>query len=187
VDGLLTITVTLTPPVDTELFLLAPPDTDSRGTASATRPGPTTPVLDIDGDGNPGLTIRSSSMNPTESDTEKFQEWDFVASSDTVLNGPVTLELWTSLEGKAGEDLDYAAWVDDCFGATCTPLTSTDNIHIDDWSTTTTWEQRTVTVGSLQNRLVPAGHTIRVRLAFNHSDVWLPFGGGMDTSLHLTQ
>jgi hypothetical protein len=185
--GILTITVTLGPPVDTELFLLAPSDTSSRGTASTTRPSPATPVLDIDGDGHPGLTIRSSSMNPTESDHTKFQEWDFPVASDMVLNGPVTLDLWTSLEGKAGEDLDYAAWLDDCLGATCTPLTSTSNIHVDDWSSSTSWELRQVTVGSLANRLVPAGHTIRVRLAFNHKDVWLPLGGGMDTSLHLTQ
>ena len=92
------------------------------------------------------------------------------------MNGPITMDLWTSLEGKDNEDLDYAAWVYDCATpSSCTLLASTANVHVDDWSTTTTWEKRTVTVGSAA-RTVPAGHTIKVRLAFNHSDVWLPLG-----------
>ena len=169
------------------LYLEAPPNNFTRGAASTTRPDPTTPITDIDADGNDGLTIESGGMKPDETDPRKFHEWDYPVPSDMLLNGPVTLDLWTSLEGRANEDLDYAAWVYDCLGATCSLLTSTEDIHIDNWSTTTTWEQRTVTVGSVQNTLVPAGHTVRVRMAFNHKDVWLPLGGGMDSSLNLTQ
>ncbi len=60
------------------------------------------------------------------------------------------------------------------------------NVHVNNWSTTTTWEKRTVTVGSA-NRTVAAGHTIQVRLAFNHTDVWLPLDSAHPSSLNYTQ
>jgi hypothetical protein len=183
--GTLTITVSSVSPVTTSLYLHAPADTATTGTASTTRPPATTPIVDVDGDGHPGLTVRSSGMKPDESDVTKYQEWEYAVPSDLSLNGPVKLNLWTSLKDKAREDLDYAAWVYDCVGGACTLLTGTSDIHIDDWSTTTTWEQRSVTVGSVDTT-VPAGHSIRVRIAFNHSDVWLPLGNAMDASLDLT-
>ncbi len=185
--GQLTITVTVAPSSTTRLYLTAPADTASTGTATTTPPGAGVPVTDIDGDGDPGLTVKSSNLKEDEDDVTKFQEWEYAAPSDLVLNGPVTLDLWTSLEDDDDADLDYAAWVYDCFAGSCTLLTSTSNIHIDGWSTRPTWEQRTVTVGSLDSVVVPSGHTIRVRLAFDHKDVWMPLGGGMDSSLNLTQ
>ncbi len=184
VTGTLTITVSLLPPSITQLFL-QPVDTYSTGALTSTPP--VGAVSDWDLDGNPGLTIRSSDMKPTESDPTKYQIWSYpVPPSGMNFDGPITMDLWTSLKDQANKDLDYAAWVYDCNGvAGCSLLASTVNVHVNNWSTTTTWEKRTVTVGSSKT-LVPAGHTIEVRLAFNHTDVWIPLDSAHPTSLNYT-
>ncbi len=112
--GQLTISVTVLPSSTTRLYLTAPADTASTGTATTTAPGAGVPVTDIDGDGDPGLTVKSSNTQEDEDDVTKFQEWEYLVPSDLVLNGPVTLDLWTSLEDDDDADLDYAAWVYDC-------------------------------------------------------------------------
>ena len=175
----LTVTVLVSPVQD---LFLQPVDTSSIGSLSTTPPS--NALGDYDSDGNPGLTIKSSDMKPTENDPQKFQEWSYpVPTGGLTMNGPITMDLWTSLKNQANHDLDYAAYVYDCATASsCTLLASTANVHVNDWSTTTTWEKRTVTVGSA-SLTVAAGHTIKVRLAFNHSDVWLPLDSAHPSSL----
>ncbi len=183
--GRLTITVTLLASSTVDLYL-QPVDTVSMG--SLTTSPPVGGIGDYDSDGSPGLTIDPSSMHDDETDTQKYQEWSYpVPAGGLTLNGPITMDLWTSLKDQADKDLDYAAWVYDCDASSaCTLLASTVGVHVDQWSTTTTWEKRTVTVGSA-NSAVPAGHTIRVRLAFNHEDVWLPLDSAHPSALTYTR
>ena len=182
--GTLTITVTVLASSTVDLYL-QPVDTVSMGSLTTTPPS--TGIGDYDADGSPGLTIDPSSMKPDETDPQKFQEWSYpVPTGGLTMNGPITMDLWTSLKDEADKDLDYAAWVYDCGPAGCALLASTVGVHIDNWSTTTTWERRTVTVGSA-NTTIPAGHTVKVRLAFNHTDVWLPLSSTYPSSLSYTR
>ncbi|PKW27437.1 Ig-like domain-containing protein [Phycicoccus duodecadis] len=184
-SGTLTITVTLLPSSVMDLYL-QPVDTLSTGALSTAPPG--NGIGDYDADGNPGLTIKPSDMKPTETDPLKYQEWGYaVPSGGLTMNGPLTMDLWTSLKNQAGKDLDYASWVYDCTApSTCSLIASTVNVHVSKWSTTTTWEEHTVTVGSADTT-VPAGHTIKVRLAFNHTDVWMPLDTAHPSSLTYSQ
>ncbi len=182
--GTMTITVTLLPTSIIQLFM-QPVGTYTTGSLTTTPP--LNGIADYDLDGNPGLTIKSSDMKATETDPLKYQEWSYpVPAGDVVMNGPITMDLWTSLKNQANHDLDYASWVYDCNGFFgCSLIASTVNVHVNNWSTTTTWEKRTVTVGSA-NRTVLAGHTIKVRIAFNHTDVWLPLDSAHPSSLNYT-
>ena len=179
-----TVTVTTLPVTATAAFLNPPADTVQVGVMTLT--DPSTPFVgDWDSDGIPGLTVRSGGTSETESDPEKFQMWDLtVPSGGLGLNGPVSLELWTSLEGEAFKNLDYSAWLYECSPG-CTPLTATEDLHVDDWSTTTTWERRTVSVGSV-TRNIAAGSTLRLRLGFGHKDVWMPLADGYESKLIFT-
>ncbi|WP_299443583.1 Ig-like domain-containing protein [uncultured Phycicoccus sp.] len=184
--GTMTITVTLLPGSTVNLFL-QPVGTFAVGSLTTTPPAGG--IGDYDSDGNPGLTIKSGGLKPDESDPLKYQEWSYpVPGGGLTMNGPITMSLWTSLENNADQDLDYAAWVYDCDGGggACSLIASTVGVHVDNWSTTTTWEQRTVTVGSA-NRTVAAGRTVKVRLGFNHKDVWLPLDSAHPSALIYTQ
>ncbi len=170
-----TVTITVTPgAISANVAYLNPTDTISVGQLTTTPPTGHPIVIDLDGDLNPGLTLRSGGTDLSENDPTKYQEWELVVPSGGLsLNGPVSLEIWTSLENKAFQDLDYSAWVFACNPGCGSPLAGTEKLHVDNWSTTTTWETRTVSIGSV-NTFLPAGSTLRLRIGFNHSDVWIP-------------
>ena len=181
VQGTVTITSTLlqTP---TERLYLQPVVNDSVG-AMSTSP-PAGGIGDWDDDGHPGLTIKDSNMKEDETDPAKFQAWGYpVPAGGVSLNGPVTMTLWTSLKGLAPRGLDYTAWLYDCVAGSCSRFASVVDVHVDNWSTTTTWQQRTFTIGSA-TRSIPFGHTLRVRLAFHHIDVWIPLDAAHPSSLN---
>ena len=54
---------------------------------------------DTDGDGNPGLTINKSDQKLTNTDGEDYQEWGVVTPTNLVLDGPVSLQLWSTSRG----------------------------------------------------------------------------------------
>ncbi|WP_460458901.1 cadherin-like domain-containing protein [Angustibacter peucedani] len=182
--GTVTITATAAPPTSQSLYLRGG-DTLSVGVLSPT--APLSAPTDWDGDGDPGLTIKHGDMKVTELDVRKFQLWSYpVGAGGLALDGPVQLRLWSSPELKADKAVDYAVWVDDCdaLGLTCVPVVSSVKVHVDDWTTTTTWEQRTITVGSAQHT-VAAGRQLRLRLMFGHEDLWLPLDAAHPSELLL--
>ncbi len=181
-----TITATAAPVTTSTLYLLG-------GSTLLTSPmsttAPASAPTDWDLDGHPGLTIKDSDLKPTETDTHKYQSWSYATpAGGLTLNGPMSVNLWSSPHFKANQDLDYAAWVYNCdsLGGNCQLLTSAVNIHVTKWSTTTTWEQRTLPLGSVTQTLT-AGRTLRVRLAFHRSDLWLALDQNHPSSLQLTQ
>ena len=181
-----TITATAAPVTTSTLYMLGG-STLLTGAMSTT--APTTPATDWDLDGHPGLTIKDSDLKPTEGDPRKYQLWSYtVPTGGLTLNGPVSVNLWSSPHFKANQDLDYAAWVYDCdaLGGNCQLLTSAVNIHVTKWSTTPTWEQRSLPLGSV-SRALTAGHTLRVRLAFHRSDLWLALDQNHPSWLQITQ
>ncbi|HSS68884.1 MAG TPA: tandem-95 repeat protein [Nocardioidaceae bacterium] len=184
-SGTMTISVTLLAPGH-EVLYLRPSDTDEIGAMDPSMPG--SGVSDWDHDGDPGLTVKSSNLDESETDARKFQTWSYAAPPGGLdLNGPVSLDLWTSLEGRAHEDLEYAAWVYECgpAGASCTRLLASGDVAVDNWSTTTTWEEREITIGAI-NATVEKDHLLRVRLMFHGRDVWLPLDAAHASSLTIT-
>jgi Bacterial Ig domain len=181
--GTMTITVTLLAAGQQDLYL-QPGDTDQIASMDPSAPAG---VSDWDHDGKPGLTIKSSDLKESLTDEHKFQTWSYtVPGGGLSLNGPVALDLWTSLQNKANEDLEYAAWVYDCApGGGCTTLLATGRVAVSKWSTTTTWEEREVTLGSVSDT-VPAGHLLRMRLMFNKRDVWMPLDSAHASKVSLT-
>lgn len=101
------------------------------------------------------------------------------------------MDLWTKLENGDDDDdeldLDYSAWVLDCPPVgPCAILTSTEDVHVNSWRTQAAWQKRVVTVGSVNNKTLLPGHTLRIRVGFDHSGVFLPLGGGYSSSLNYT-
>jgi putative nucleotidyltransferase with HDIG domain len=182
--GSLTITVTLAPAGSLDLYL-QPSATDVIGPMDMS--APTGGVSDWDADGKPGLTIKSSDLKESLTDVHKFQTWSYaVPAGGLDLNGPVTLDLWTSLQNKANEDLEYSVWVYDCGpGGSCATVLATGKVLVADWSTTTTWEEREITLGSVNDSL-PNDHSLRLRLMFNKRDVWMPLDAAHPSKLTLT-
>jgi hypothetical protein len=182
-----TVTVTVTPaPVSPSTLYLR--GGSSLLTTPMTTGAPTEPATDWDHDGHPGLTIKASDLKPTEADTHKFQTWSWaVPSGGLTLHGPMSLSLWSSPRFKSGQDVDYSAWVYSCDGggASCQLLTSAVKVHVAKWSSTTSWERRTISLGSASATMAP-GRTLRVRLAFGKSDIWLPLDQAHPSSLSFT-
>ena len=181
-----TVTITVTAgPITPNRAYLNPTDTLSVGALTFAAPSGN-PLIDLDGDLNPGLTVRSGGTDLNENDPTKYQEWELVIpAGGLTLNGSVSLDIWTSLEGETGKNLDYSAWVFKCDPGCGAPLAGTEQLHVDDWSTTTTWEQRTVSIGNV-NTFLPAGSTLRLRVGFGHSDVWIPLDDAHLSSLIFT-
>jgi putative nucleotidyltransferase with HDIG domain len=183
--GTMTITVSLGVLGLRNLYL-QPADTDEVGVLDPS--APTGGVSDWDSDGKPGLTVKDSDLHESESDQRKYQTWSYAVPAGGVeLNGPVTLDLWTSAEGRAHEDIEYAAWIYECGpgGGSCSRLLATGKVAVKNWSTTTTWEQRELTLGSISGTF-PKDHLLRVRLMFNKRDIWMPLDSAHPSKLSLT-
>ncbi len=77
-----------------------------------------------------------------------------------------------------GEHVDYSIWLYSCnaAGTSCVRLATADDVHVDRWSPGLGWEDRTLQVGTV-NQTIPAGRVLRVRLAFEHNDVWVALDG----------
>ena len=188
-DGVATDTATVTISVASalttgELFLTGV-GVDGTTSALSTSPPPAAdPPPDVDGDGEPGRTIRSSGGALDEDDPERFHDWVVTPVDDLLLDGPVTLELTSvnaDLEG--GRAVDYTVGLYECLpGGGCTLLAATVDVHVEDWNPTGTWSRRTLTVGSV-SETVEAGNTLRVRLLFGHRDVYVALTGDRPSSL----
>ena len=137
-------------------------------------------LADFDGDGNPGLTIRNSDGHGNQPGA-RFQIWTYTTVAPIVLNGPVTLGLWSSqgLFGSLQKGTLYSYLYDctaggatDPYWAGCTTLAS--NVAFEDpWNTSLLdWGNRSITIGSV-NGTIAAGHELRIRILFHGKDLWL--------------
>jgi hypothetical protein len=156
-------------------------------TGALTVGAPTEGATDWDGDKHPGLTIRDSDLKVTTSDATKYQQWSYAApSGGLTLSGPVSLDLWSTPKQRKDQDIDYSAWLYSCnsSGGGCQLLTSATNVRIRKWSTTTTWQRRTIGIGSVTTT-VPSGRVLKLRLQFHRSDMWLALDASHPASLVL--
>jgi hypothetical protein len=100
-----------------------------------------------------------------------------------ILNGPVTLHLWSSASGFAG----IYAYLYDCTagGASCTQIAS-GNLQTHNWlGLGLGFSEHDVTVGSV-SRTLPAGHEVRVSLQVTSGDQWVAMTSSFPSSLELS-
>lgn len=181
--GTLTI-VAAAPAQPSRLYLRG---SSTTATGALTVSAPTEAATDWDGDNHPGLTIRDSDLKVTATDPTKYQQWSYSApSGGLTLNGPVALDLWTTPKQRKDQDIDYSAWLYSCNGSggSCQLLTSATNVHVSKWSTTTSWQRRTIGIGSV-SATVPSGRVVKLRLQFHRSDMWLALDAAHPASLVL--
>ena len=139
-DAVVTITVSFVSSSDT-LYLSGSGPSSDVWNMSTTAPGAVSPVPDYDGDGNEGLTIRHSGGGEGESDPQKRQEWVYAPLLPLVLNGPVTLRLWSTVRNfDVNKDVHPHVYLYDCLlgGIACVKIAEND-VHVDDWSAAPTW------------------------------------------------
>ncbi len=145
------------------------------------------PVPDWDGDGAPGRTVKDSGQKKDEDDPEKVHDWLYAVPSSLRIDGAVTLTLTSAVEElQGGKDVDYTAFLDDCnaAGTGCTELARVQDVHVDDWNPDGAWSTRTLTIGTV-NHTVTAGRVLRLRLLFDHKDVWIALTADRPSHLNL--
>jgi hypothetical protein len=156
----------------------------------ATAPSAADPEPDHDGDTLEGLTIEKGNETLSNTDPDEFQHWSITTSSDLVLNGPVSLRLWSTVSHfESSKAVDYSIWVLDCAadGTGCTTIASTVNVHVDEWNGgLADWVPRDIVVGSVDHTIV-GGRMLRVRLMFDHENLWVALSGTRPSQLLVTQ
>jgi hypothetical protein len=180
-DAVVTITVSST--TSSSLLYL------SGGGPNMTTSSPpaASPVPDYDGDGNPGLTILKGGGQENEPDPTKFQEWTYSPSSSLSLNGPVTLQLWSTVEFfQVDKEARPHLYLYDCAagGGGCVKIAQND-VHVPKWNGTPDWVYRELTVGSVARTITP-GRELRVRLQVQHNSLWVAMTAAYPSALAVT-
>lgn len=193
-DGALTdtgtVSVTLAPGPADRLWLTGTPSLGDASLASTTPPVSTGNIApDHDGDNSPGTTIRRSRQFGTETDRKKFHSWNHETLTDLVLNGPVSLDLWSSTaDFDPTQDLDWTLRLFDCDAAVtaCTLINEQVHVHTPSWNRgAATWVHRTLSIGNV-NHTVPAGRVLQVAMQVGHTEIWLPLSAELPAILNLT-
>lgn len=151
-------------------------------------PPAATPVPDHDNDLKPGLTIKASDGSEGNTDPAQWQEWADTGASALSLDGPVTLQLWSTIEfltlGRQGQAFVYLY---DCAsgGGGCIKIAE-NNVYLSDWNgLIPDWVYHEVTVGSV-TRALSASRRLHVRLLFQYEDLWVAMTAGYPTALAVT-
>ncbi len=152
----------------------------------ALAPATANPEPDSDGDGSPGLTVKKSNQDINNTHPDESHQWSLVASSPLVLDGPVSLRLWSSSKDfHPNDDEDYSIWLEDCAadGTACVIVANAHDVHVHAWNGgVADWVYREITVGSVSHTLA-AGRMMRLRLMFNHHDLWIANSGTRPSQL----
>ncbi len=183
-----TVTITVNSGVTAGSFYLGTSGSSATNYALTTTPPPgAAPVPDFDADGDPGLTLKSSGGAESETDPRRFHLWTYVAPSPIALDGPVTLDLWSTVEdfdvNKLGNPF---VWLYDCAGGgtACVKLAGTE-LRARVWNNGPTWTNQMITVGSVTHTIA-AGRELRVRLMERRNDLWVAMTAAYPSRLEVT-
>ena len=149
---------------------------------------PSDPAADYDDDGDPGLTIKKRE-GVFDDDGRRFQHWQLAPSAPLVVSGPVRLELWAALRDFRDErhPITTFVWLHDCRedGTDCRRLLRT-AIDVEDWDRgTDDFVRHDLDLGPLSTTVAP-GRMLRMRLMFDHQDMWVALTDAHRSRLVLT-
>ena len=157
--------------------------------AMTTTPPPVAvPVPDSDGDGKPGVTIKASNGAESNPDPDEYHLWTYAPSAPLVLDGPVKLELWSSIANfEIGKPAHPYVYLYDCAvgGTGCVKIAQND-FHRENWNVGPTWTRRLLVVGSV-TRTIAVGRELRVRVLNSHEKLWIAMTAAYPSGLIITQ
>ena len=187
-DGIVTISVLSTPAIPSLLHLQSVGSSADWFDMSAPLQPASGGVPDYDGDGDPGLTIKHSNGNATENDPRKWQGWVYPATAPLVLNGPVILQLWSSVAGftllKGAHPYMYL--YDCAAGGSGCVLIADNDIQVNNWNgLLASWVRHDLAIGSV-SRTIAAGRELRVKLLVDKNDIWVAMTAAYPSRLALT-
>ena len=187
-DADVTITVSLSSM--TSLLYLGTSGPSSDVWDLTTSPAPAaSPVPDFDGDGDPGLSIKATNNGESESDPRKWHEWARpISLTPLVLNGPVTLQLWSTIDGFDPDDPAHPyVYLYDCLigGLACVKIAQNE-MQLQNWNGgVADWVYREITVGSV-SRTIFVGRELRLRLQVDKNDFWVALTAAYPSALAVT-
>jgi hypothetical protein len=133
-EAVVTITVTELP---TTLLYLGTSGFSPEVWDLTTAPPPAaSPVPDFEGDGYPGLSIYRGNGSEAESDARKWHTWVRPITAPFVLNGPVALQLWSTIGGFEPHSAGHPhVYLYDCLagGVACVKLAQS-QARVPDWN-----------------------------------------------------
>lgn len=190
-DGGLTDTATVTLQIDPVITSLQLYFGDAGSSASdydlvSSPPAAANPEPDVDGDGDDGLRIDKTDKGLLEADGDKYQTWSYtVPSGGLDLQGTATVQLWSALKDFDDEkDVHAYVWLLDCAGSSCTTIASADRFEAEWVPEGGTWVYDELTFASI-DYTIAAGRELRLRLQFDHEDMWVAMSGGRPSGLFL--
>jgi hypothetical protein len=181
------VTITVSSTIQTDTYYLSPGAASSSNWVLASTPSGDPLVLDYDGDGSPGLTLKKSDGKITVSDPAAFRNFDLAPAQPLKLNGPVTLALDAAIKGLVlNKDAHPHVYVQDCAldGTGCIVLRSFD-VHVNPWSLLVPWQERTFTLGTVNATILP-GRILRVKLLNDHNDMWVAMSNALSSRVTFT-
>jgi len=182
-----TVTITVDSGVVNQTYYLGDAGSAAWDYDLITTPPPSSaPVFDSDGDTYPGLGIDNSDGSQGETDPRKYQLWSLTAGSPVALDGPVTLDLWSTVKNYDLNETSHPfVYLYDCLGVSCTLLAQTD-VHTGNWNQgVANFSNRQIDLGSVTHT-VAVGRDLVVRLQFKHEDMWIAMTADYPSALELT-
>lgn len=145
-------------------------------------PANATPEPDYDLDGNPGITVAEDGAFATKTWIRS------ISAGPLVLNGPVTLELWSTIEDfRSKEDGHPDITLYDCnnLGLGCITLARTD-VHMKDYNGgVADWVKVDISLGNVSHTFA-VGRQLRLRVEQGHHDLWISASGTRPSRLIYT-
>ncbi len=182
----LTATTTVTITVDSGLttggLYLGTTPTLGTWNMTAVASAAATPEPDSDLDGNPGITVVKDWPLGTETWIRN------ISGTALALNGPVTLELWSTIEnfepGKVGHP-DITLYDCNNLGTGCVTLGHADT-HITDYNGgVADWVKIDISLGAITHTF-PVGRQLRLQIEEGHKDLWIAASGTRPSRLSYT-
>ena len=137
---------------------------------------------DHDLDGNPGITVTTNGARSTRTWVRN------ITGTALALNGPATLELWSTIEGFEDDESGHPeVTLSDCniLGSDCVTIRNTD-VHMNNYNRgVADWVQVDIALGNITHTF-PVGRQLRLAIEHRHNDLWIAATGNRPSRLAYT-
>ncbi len=180
--GTATVTITVDSGLANGAFFLGTTRTFGVWNLAVTPLAAATPEPDHDSDGRPGITVTRSGPRDT-------QTWSRTMSgSGLSLNGPVTLELWSTIEGFEDEEAghpDITLYDCNSLGLGCVEIAQTD-VHFEEYNRgVSNWVRVDIALGNVTHTFA-AGRQLVLQVQHGHENLWIAASGARPSRLVYT-